>query len=92
MSLRLTAVFVPLLLVVTSASTGARGGRSVPDESGQATAEYALVLLGVAALAILVMVWATKTGVITRLFEAVFEQIQDRIKSPARPSPSPSPS
>lgn len=88
MSVRLTAVFVPLLLTVPDGSTGARRRRSVPDESGQATAEYALVLLGVAALAILVMVWANKTGVITRLFEAVFEQIQDRIKSPAGPSPS----
>lgn len=88
MSVRRTAVFVTLLLALTTGSTGARRRRSLPDESGQATAEYALVLLGVAALAILVMVWANKTGVITRLFEAVFKEIQDHIKAPVGPSSS----
>ena len=42
------------------------------DEAGQATAEYALVLLGAAAIALLVVGWATKTNTIGRLLDAVF--------------------
>lgn len=45
------------------------------DESGQATAEYALVLLGVAAIAMLLLAWATDTGTIDRLFDAVLDSI-----------------
>jgi len=51
-----------------------------PDDDGQATAEYALVLLGAAALALLVVSWATKTNVVGRLLDAVFGQILDRAK------------
>jgi Flp pilus assembly pilin Flp len=47
------------------------------DEAGQATAEYALVLLGAAALALLVVSWATKTNVVGRLLDAVFGQLLD---------------
>ncbi len=46
-----------------------------PDERGQATAEYALVLLGAAAIALLVVAWATKTGVVGELFDAVLRSI-----------------
>ena len=42
------------------------------SEDGQATAEYALVLLGAAAIALLVVGWATKTNTIGRLLDAVF--------------------
>lgn len=41
-------------------------------EAGQATAEYALVLLGAAAIALLVASWATKTNTVGRLLESVF--------------------
>jgi len=44
-------------------------------ESGQATAEYALVLLGVAAIALLVAAWAAKSGKIGQLFDAVVGQL-----------------
>ena len=44
-------------------------------ESGQATAEYALVLLGVAAIALLVAAWATKSGKIGQLFDAVIGRL-----------------
>ncbi|MEA3076898.1 MAG: hypothetical protein QOF60_1806, partial [Actinomycetota bacterium] len=37
------------------------------SEDGQATAEYALVLLGAAAVALLVVSWATKTNVVGKL-------------------------
>ena len=50
------------------------------DEDGQATAEYALVLLGVAAIALLVVGWASKTDTVGRLLDAVFGQLIDRNK------------
>ncbi len=46
-----------------------------PHERAQSTVEYALVLLGAAALALLVVSWVTGTDVVGRLFEAVFSRI-----------------
>jgi hypothetical protein len=46
-----------------------------PSERAQSTVEYALVLLGAAALALLVVSWVTGTDVVGRLFEAVFGRI-----------------
>ncbi|MCE2525284.1 MAG: hypothetical protein J4F99_04825 [Acidimicrobiia bacterium] len=48
-------------------------------ESGQATAEYALVLLGVALIAVLVLDWARNTNMISRLLDAVFRSISKLI-------------
>jgi Flp pilus assembly pilin Flp len=45
------------------------------DERGQTTAEYALVLIGVAALASLLLAWATKSDAISHLFDAVIDKI-----------------
>lgn len=44
-------------------------------QAGQATAEYALVLLGAAAIALLLAAWAAKSGAISRLFDAVVDQL-----------------
>lgn len=41
-------------------------------ELGQTTAEYALVLLGAAAIALLLVAWATGSGKVGELFDAVF--------------------
>lgn len=46
--------------------------------SGQATAEYALVLLGAAAIALLLAAWAVKSGKIGQLFDAVVDQLIDK--------------
>lgn len=48
-------------------------------ERGQATAEYALVLLGAAAIALLLLAWATQTDAIGRLLDAILDSILDRI-------------
>ena len=48
------------------------------SESGQATAEYALVLLGAAAIALLLVAWAAKSGKIGALFDAVLGQLIDK--------------
>ena len=53
----------------------ARRSRASRNEAGQATAEYALVLLGVAAIALLVAAWATKSGKIGQLFDAVIGKL-----------------
>lgn len=42
--------------------------------------EYALVLLGAAALALLLLSWVTGTDVIGRLFETVFGGIIERAR------------
>ncbi|MGH9156121.1 MAG: DUF4244 domain-containing protein [Acidimicrobiales bacterium] len=54
--------------------------RARRDESGQATAEYALVLLGCAAVALLVGAWATKTGKIGDLLDKVVESVLGKVK------------
>ena len=45
------------------------------DERGQTTAEYALVMLAAAAVAGLVLAWATKSHTISRLFDAVIGKL-----------------
>lgn len=49
------------------------------DEQGQATAEYALVLLGAAALAGLFIVWATKTDLLGRLLDSIFGKLLSKV-------------
>ena len=43
--------------------------------TGQTTAEYALVILGAAALATLLITWATKSHAIENLFDKVVGKI-----------------
>ncbi|MEZ5246512.1 MAG: DUF4244 domain-containing protein [Acidimicrobiales bacterium] len=51
----------------------ARGDR------GQATAEYALVVLGAAAVAMLLIAWATSTGKLSTLLNKVVDSVAGRI-------------
>ncbi len=69
MSLKLT------VLILSAISRGRRTG----DDRGQATAEYALVLLGAAVVAIALVTWATRSGRIGQLLDAVFDQIEQRV-------------
>lgn len=62
------------LLVVPGAS------RRLATDAGQTTAEYALVLLGAATLALLLITWATKTDRVGKLLDLVFEQITGRAR------------
>lgn len=51
-------------------------------DDGQASTEYALVLLGAAVIALLVVSWATSGGgggKIGRLFEAVLDEVISRV-------------
>lgn len=47
----------------------------VAGESGQSTAEYALVILGAVAIATLLITWATGSHAISQLFDAVIEKV-----------------
>lgn len=44
-------------------------------QRGQATAEYALVIVGAAALAGLLLAWAASTGRISQLLDAVLDSV-----------------
>lgn len=45
------------------------------DDTGQTTSEYALVLLGAASLALLMIAWAAQSGRIGALFDAIFDHV-----------------
>ena len=47
----------------------------VSAESGQSTAEYALVILGAVAIATLLITWATGSHAISQLFDSVIEKV-----------------
>ncbi len=68
------------LYVHLSTFLSAVAGRVRDDERGQASAEYALVLLGAAAVALLIVAWATKTNLIGKLLDAVMNAITDKVK------------
>jgi hypothetical protein len=79
----LLAVLHAAVLVLTDATTyrtlALRRGR---DDRGQATTEYALVLLAAALVALLVVAWATAGGgaaKIARLFNRVIDSVIDKV-------------
>lgn len=52
------------------------------DDRGQATTEYALVMLGAAVIALLVVGWATSgggAGKIGHLFDRVIDAVTDKL-------------
>ena len=59
------------MLMFTALTSAARRQR----ERGQATAEYALVIVGAATIASLVLAWAASTGRISRLLNAVLDAV-----------------
>ncbi len=66
-------------LTLAVARLAARLG-TTRDDRGQATAEYALVLLGAAAVALLVVSWAAKTNLVGRLLDGVFGSLVSKAK------------
>lgn len=55
-------------------------GHRVPsfDDQGQSTAEYSLVILGAAAIALLLLTWAGSTGSIGNLFESIISRVTSK--------------
>jgi len=48
---------------------------NLSDESGQATAEYALVIVAAALIALALIVWASSTGVLEEIFDTVARRV-----------------
>jgi hypothetical protein len=70
----------PTPVIVTTRSPGRQGRtRNRRAERGQATAEYALVMLAAAALAGLLLAWASSSGGIDRLLDAVMDALIDQV-------------
>ena len=65
---------LPILVRIHLVLTRLRG------ESGQTSAEYALVLLGAASVALLVALWAKDTDKIGKLLDTIFDQIVKLVK------------
>ncbi len=51
------------------------GGRSLRREEGQTTAEYALVILAAAAVAIVLIAWARSSGKLPAFFDKIIDEI-----------------
>ena len=62
-------------------------GERLRGESGQTVAEYALVLLVVAAIAVAFLLWARQSGKLDSFFDAIFEKLLSSVE----PSPTPQP-
>ncbi|MEA3509954.1 MAG: DUF4244 domain-containing protein [Actinomycetota bacterium] len=45
------------------------------DQRGQATAEYALVIVAAAAIALALIIWATSTDLLPSFFSAVLKKV-----------------
>lgn len=50
-------------------------GRATRTEDGQSTVEYALVLLGAAAVALALVAWVTRSDAIGRLFDVILGRV-----------------
>ena len=66
-------------LQVLALTAGDRLRQHRTDDRGQSTAEYALVLLGAAGVALLLIAWATKTDKVTRLLKGVLDRVLDQV-------------
>ena len=53
----------------------------VRDDDGQTTAEYALVLLGAASVALLLAMWAKQSGKLGDLLDSIFDSLVKMVKS-----------
>ena len=73
------AVHVHLALLRASDLAAASGRRRLADQRGQTSAEYALVLFGVAAIAMLIHSWAKSTGKVGDLLDAVFDNVVEMV-------------
>ncbi len=59
----------------------------VRTDGGQTVAEYALVLLVVAAIAVAFLVWARQSGKLDGFFDAIFDKLLNSVEPDATPQP-----
>lgn len=67
------------LVMWVALESAAYSGPRVRGDRGQTTAEYALVVLGAAAVAMLLIAWATSTGKLSTLLNKVVDSVAGRI-------------
>jgi Flp pilus assembly pilin Flp len=72
-------LYVSLHVLVLAA--GQRIATRLRDDRGQTTAEYALVLLGAAAVAVLLAVWAKEGGKVGKLLDTIFGSLVKMVRS-----------
>jgi len=75
-------LFVHAHTALSAATSSSAPRCSHRDDRGQATTEYALVLLAAALVGLMVVAWATAGGGaqrISRLFNAVIDAVIDRV-------------
>lgn len=86
LSIAVHAHTLALILVDRLAASRDAAGRQDADQSrlssqaGQATAEYALVLLGAASVALLVVAWAARSNRVGSLLDSIFDQLLRRAR------------
>ena len=68
-----------IVTIHTAVLAWADGAPNRDRERGQATAEYALVLLGAAAIALLIVAWASDTNRISKLLDAIIDQLLSHV-------------
>ena len=79
MTVTTDATDVPVTPVTSHRRTQRLAPAQDADESGQTTAEYALLTGAIALLVAAVTAWATSTGKIGRLLDAVFNYLTKAI-------------
>ncbi len=72
------AVYLHVSLSLLTARASARAAH-LRDEGGQTSAEYALVLLGAATVALLITAWAAKTGKLGLLLDTIFDKVTGKV-------------
>jgi hypothetical protein len=79
-SLAVRAHVAVLVALSTRPSIPDRSSARRRGDAGQTTAEYALVLLGAAGIALLLVAWATKSGAIGKLFDTVVNDVIGKVR------------
>lgn len=59
----------------------------VRSDSGQTVAEYALVLLVAAAIAVAFLVWAKQSGKLDGFFDLIFDKLVNSVEPASSPAP-----
>jgi len=75
-------LYAQLAVLAALRSRAASVTRRLHDDRGQATTEYALVLLAAALIAVLVIAWATAGGggaKVGKLFDRVIDSVIDKV-------------
>ena len=80
MILRLCAALLTLCCLAGRRLARGRASPRRLDDRGQTTAEYALVIVGAATVAVLLVAWATGSGKIAWLLDKMVDTIAGMVK------------